>query len=227
MTAPTRTRWLWAGVLVGGALFGVLAVDQVLHGPVYQADFPVYAATDQLVAQGIAIHPWGNLMSQPGSALVDAPLLVAATVTLWLWRRRDLASWCLGIGTAIGWLNPLLKAVFQRPLPPFIHARFPHSYAFPSGHTMGAAGTLGIAILLLAEAHVWRKGLTGRDAQGIRMLAIGVWVSLSLICGVGRILAQHHWISDVLAAWAISPALVCGGLLLVDRYAKPRPQPVA
>ncbi|HEX2066985.1 MAG TPA: phosphatase PAP2 family protein [Candidatus Thermoplasmatota archaeon] len=216
--------WLWTGTVVGFALFALLAIDQVHRGPVYQTDFPVDAALDRLDATGWPIHAAGNWMSLPGSPVVDAPLLVAATVLLWRWGQRRLAAWCLGAGALAGLLNVWLKALFQRPLPPFIHDRFPDSFAFPSGHTMGAAGTLGIAILLLAEGHVTRRGLAGPAASRVRRRAVAVWAGVSLTVGIGRVLAQHHWVSDIPSAWAISAGLVCATVLLATR---PRARPDA
>jgi dephospho-CoA kinase/membrane-associated phospholipid phosphatase len=207
-----RRDWLLAGVIVGSALFVLLAMDQVLHGPVYTIDFPVDAEMTRLNATGWPIHVVGNWMSLAGSTTIDAPALVVATVVLWVWGQRRLAAWCLGAGALTGLLNVWLKAYFQRPLPPFIYDRF-KSFAFPSGHTMGAAGTLGIALLLLAEGHVARHGLVGPAARRVRLRALAAWGAVSLVVGVGRVLAQHHWVSDVLGAWAVSAALVCGTVL--------------
>jgi undecaprenyl-diphosphatase len=209
-----RREWLWAGAIVGLALFALLAADQVLHGPVYQLDFPVDAAMDRLDATGWPIHAVGNALSLPGSSRVAPPLLIAATAILLWWRQRSLAAWCLASGTLIGFLNPWLKGLFQRPLPPFIVDRFPHSYAFPSGHTMGAAGTIGVAILLVAEGHIARQRLAAGPARQVRLGALIAWGALSLLVGVGRVLAQHHWISDVLSAWAISAGLACTTVLV-------------
>ncbi|MEA3203045.1 MAG: undecaprenyl-diphosphatase [Thermoplasmata archaeon] len=209
-----RRDGLRAGAAVGFVLFALLAVDQVAHGPVYRLDFPVDAALTRLDATGWPIHAVGNALSLPGSGRVAPPLLVAATAILLWWRQRALAAWCLASGALVGLLNPWLKGLFARPLPPFIVDRFPHSYAFPSGHTMGAAGTVGIAILLVAEGHIARQRLAAGPARQVRLGALIAWGALSFLVGVGRVLAQHHWISDVLAAWAISAGLVCTTVLV-------------
>jgi membrane-associated phospholipid phosphatase len=219
-----RRDWLLAGTITGFALFAVLALDQAAQGPVYRLDFPVDAAMARLNATGWPIHAVGNVMSMPGSSAFAAPCLVAATALLWSWRRRNLAAWCLASGTLIGLLNPWLKGVFQRPLPPFIFSRF-HSYAFPSGHTMGAAGTVGVAILLLAEGHITRQGLEEDAARRVRRRALAAWAVVSLVVGVGRILAQNHWLSDILAAWSVSVGLVCLTLLAARPGPAPQPRP--
>ncbi|MCA1810436.1 MAG: phosphatase PAP2 family protein [Halobacteriales archaeon] len=209
-----RRDRLRAAAILGFALFALLSVDQVAHGPVYQADFPLNDAVGRLDATGWPVHAVGNALSLPGSSRVAPVLLIAATAVLLWWRRFSLAAWCLASGSLVGLLNPWLKGIFQRPLPAFIGERFPHSYAYPSGHTMGAAGTVGVAILLVAEGYIATQRLAAEPARQVRLGALIAWGALSLLVGVGRILAQHHWLSDVLGAWAISAGLACTTVLV-------------
>jgi dephospho-CoA kinase/membrane-associated phospholipid phosphatase len=216
-----RREGLLAGAIAGFGLFALLAIDQAAHGPVYRLDFPLDAFLTRLSAAGWPIHPVGNVLSLPGSSMVALPAMLLATVVLWMWGRPRLAAWCLGAGTLTGLLNVWLKAYFQRPLPPYIYGRF-HSFAFPSGHTMGAAGTVGIAILLLAEGHVARHGLEADAARTVRRRVLALWIALSVVVGIARLLAQNHWLSDVLAAWALSAGLACATVLLATPAALER-----
>ncbi|HUR60770.1 MAG TPA: phosphatase PAP2 family protein [Candidatus Thermoplasmatota archaeon] len=209
-----RDEWLRTGLWGGLILFAAITVDQVLEGPILQADFPVDDVMTSLAAKGWPIHPIGVFLSTPGSSLVDAPALVLATVALWAWGQRRLATVCLASGALNGFLNSVVKELVHRPLPPHIFDRWPDSYAYPSGHTMGATGTVGIAILLLAEGWIRRQRMDAVATQRIRRRAVAAWLTMSAVVGVARVLAQHHWVSDILGAWPFSIALVCGTLLL-------------
>jgi undecaprenyl-diphosphatase len=209
-----REGWLRVGAAGGVAAFVLLGLDQALHGPLYTLDSPADGWVTRIAAAHPWVHPVGQAMSFAGASFIDATALVLATLALLAWGQRRLAAMCLAAGALNGVLNFVLKQAFQRPLPPFIVDRYPHGFAFPSGHTMGATGTLGVAVLLLAEGRIRRKGLLPEAAHRLRVQAATLWLSVAAVVGAGRIVAQNHWLSDVLAAWALSLGLVCATLLL-------------
>jgi len=71
--------------------------------------------------------------------------------------------------------------------------------SFPSGHATQAAAVYGMAALL------WSDGAAPRT----RRLAAGLAVATSLMVGVAMLVRGAHWLSDVVAGYAIAaPALV-------------------
>ncbi|MES2155788.1 MAG: phosphatase PAP2 family protein [bacterium] len=203
--------------------FGALAWDEALHGALYQYDFRVDALMSRLDGDGWPIHLVGNVFSMPGFGPVDT-LAVAVTAT-WLWRRgqRDLAVWCVVGGLAAWALTDTLKPTFGRPLPPFIAQRFPHGYGFPSGHTMGATVTVGILLFMATQSEITLRRLGPAAAGAAWWRAVLWWTGISLSVGIARILAQHHWASDVLGAWALGVATV-SAVLLLARVPRPVPE---
>lgn len=206
-------RWQWTGIWVGLALFGVLALDDVTHGPVYSIDRPIYDKVGQWNATGLPVHPIGKWVSYPASVPV-AIVITAIVVTVWYFRQaRRLASWALGSSIVVAAIIAGLKFTFRRPLPPIIQNAW-YGYSFPSGHTIGAVSNLGILIFLGAQVHVDCFKLSGAEAKRTWHLALAVWITVSLATAIARILSQEHWTSDVFAGLALGTALTCATLLL-------------
>ncbi|QNP62046.1 phosphatase PAP2 family protein [Streptomyces genisteinicus] len=128
--------------------------------------------------------------------------LLAAAVTVWLWRRGDrlLAVWIAGASALGAALQQTLKALVGRDRPqwpdPVDTAQFA---AFPSGHAMTATLTCGLLLWLLH-----RDGVRGRArAWAVALAAVSV-------AGVGftRVYLGVHWPSDVLGGWLLGAAVV-------------------
>jgi undecaprenyl-diphosphatase len=208
-------RLLWAGLGLGAAAFALLALDDVLRGPLYQADFRLDAALTDFSPADWPMHVLGRVGSQPGAPWVTAPAVLVCIMWWWYWSQRRLAAWALAASLACGALVTVLKAAFARPLPDYVLAKFPGEGAFPSGHTMGATATLGVLVFLGAQVRVNRQSLAGKPARTTWLYATALWVWLALSTGVARVLAQSHWATDVLAGWALGTAFVCATLLAV------------
>lgn len=84
------------------------------------------------------------------------------------------------------------------------------SYSFPSGHAMmsALAATLAIAVMLRSHTR-WLH----------RPALLSVPVFLSLLIGFSRIYLGAHWVTDVLAGWALGAVW---GLLWVAMFARAR-----
>jgi membrane-associated phospholipid phosphatase len=203
--------WQWAGVAAGLALFGVLAWDGIAHGPVYQADSQVNAWVGDRAEDGWPTRAVGEALSLPADPYVATLVVLLFAVLWWLWGERRIATWAVvgGGGTAL--LVALLKAAFERERP-LLSELAPHSYSFPSGHALTAGAALGILIVMGTQVHVDRRRLQGDRARRAWRLALASWIALSLLVGLARVLAQRHWMSDVLASWCLGLALVCAAL---------------
>lgn len=84
--------------------------------------------------------------------------------------------------------------------------------SFPSGHATQAAAVYGMAALL------WSDGAAPRT----RRLVAGLAVAASLVVGVAMLVRGAHWLSDVVAGYAIAaPALVTVAAVAVARRRRP------
>jgi len=213
-------RWTLGIGLTG---FLLLAADELSHGWFYRSDFTVDAAMTRWAAAWPAVHTIGFVLSEPGSALFATAVTLTGAVLLLCWRQRRRA-FALAAGSMLGGLLvTTLKPAIGRPLPPFIAQRFPHGFAFPSGHTMGATASVALAVLLLAEGIVARRTLPAARAIPLRRAALGSAIAIAGLVGIARILAQNHWVSDVLGSWCLGGAIVAATLLAAGEWRGPGP----
>src|SRR5688572_28653234 len=203
--------WQWAGVAAGLALFGILAWDGIARGPIYGTDSVVNDWVGDRAADGWPTRTVGELLSLPADVAVATMVIVVFALIWWSWGERRIATWAIvgGGGTAL--LLTLLKRAFERERPTFSELA-PHSYSFPSGHTLTAAAALGILIVMGTQVHVDRRKMRGDQARRAWRIALTSWIVLSFLVGLARVLAQRHWMSDVLASWCLGLALVCAVL---------------
>jgi undecaprenyl-diphosphatase len=139
--------------------------------------------------------------------LVGAALVVALAA---LGRLRMAVVVAIALLGAF-FLTDAVKTFVARPRPPDPIAAF-SGYSFPSGHTLNATVTYGIAALLL-----WRSGLspTARRAAVIALVVLIAAVGLSRI-GLGV-----HYASDVVAGWLAGTTIVAI-VALADRADRAR-----
>lgn len=194
-----------------GSLITDLLFDQEVAGPDHATlRFMVNHRADWLttVMRGI---------TSLGSALVLIPIAVLVTA-LWRWKRHDwLAAWLLGtsyVGASLSF--NIIKRLTHRSRPigrfQLVHAG---GYAFPSGHATQAAAMWGaMAFLLTLIVTTWPK-------------RVAAWTSALLIAGLvglSRMYLGVHWLSDVLAGWALG-SLWLFSLLAARHYLMHREAP--
>ena len=114
-------------------------------------------------------------------------------------------------------LQRTIKVLTQVPRPPAADAVGVFSgYAFPSGHATDAAAVYGMLGVLLATA------LPRRAAKAAVWTAAVVVVGL---VGLSRIYLGAHWLTDVLAGFAIGAAWSSSLLAFTRNMAAPAPIP--
>jgi membrane-associated phospholipid phosphatase len=134
--------------------------------------------------------------------------LVVAAVLPSRGRRRAAVFVIAALVTSIV-ANVLLKYLFERPRPDVADAVVQaRGYAFPSGHAMESA-TFALALIVVAWPTRWRWPTT---------LLAGTF---AVLMGISRIYLGVHWLTDVLAGWAMAVAVVCAVLLVVESFAGP------
>jgi undecaprenyl-diphosphatase len=181
--------------LLGGAVFALLALtyDEAFVGDL-----------DEEVARWVATHvpAWLEWLARPFSWAGGWIGLVASGIAVGVVLARERAWIDLAfLVTAFAGSQLLangLKPVFDRPRPSFGTAvSLPDSASFPSGHAAAAVACVGALAVLLGERLASERE---RSAVWAGALLLGAGIGLS------RVVLGVHWVSDVVAGWALGAA---------------------
>lgn len=187
-----------ATVLALGVGFGQLLDNVVESDGITVADRPVLWF--------LAAHrqPWSTtaatVITDAGSPVgVAVTGVVVGAVLAWL-RRSWLPLLVIILGGAgIAAINTVVKRVVSRTRPPQMTAVLgEHGYSFPSGHTTGTT-----VVWLLSAWMIGRWIIRRRPAR------VSLWTGALLMIGavgVTRVYLGVHFLSDVLAGWALGAA---------------------
>ncbi len=185
---------------VGYAIFLLLVIDRVGHGPLLALDRPLL----ELIPHAGPIHTVSALVTHLGDRLVLAAITLLGILILLL-RREYLSAGLLALAEASEVVIVQgLKLLFARSRP--LIAGPDSGFAFPSGHATGTAMVLMLLAVLLFERR--RK---------IRPWAEGVAIGLALVVGLTRLILGEHWPTDVVAGWGLGWGLA-GTFLLVRMF---------
>ncbi len=143
--------------------------------------------------------------------------LIAGGLALW-WRQWT--PLLLVAVTAAGSLSLTIvgKAAVGRVRPPLIDAVPPYeiSASFPSGHTLNSTALAGIVAYLLVRR---------QHQQWARILTVSCAALFAVTMGLTRVYLGHHWLTDVVVAWALGlawlAAVITGHRLLLTVRTNP------
>ncbi|MGP0223329.1 phosphatase PAP2 family protein [Paenarthrobacter sp. NCHU4564] len=196
--------------LVFTLLLGLAAAASLalVFGEVYESvtdadgvaglDDPVLSAAKSVRSPelDVAVTAYTNIGGTVGMPLLATAIMVALAL-----RRRSWTPVILMLAAGLGSLiiTILGKPLFGRARPDLSDAIPPyeHSASFPSGHSLNSIVIAGIVAYLVI--------LRLKTARA-RVLTIAVAVIFALTMGLSRVYLGHHWLTDVLAAWAIGVA---------------------
>src|SRR5439155_23757537 len=125
-----------------------------------------------------------------GSGFVLWPVVIAAGLGLWRWRRRWLVAAlpALALAGAAAW-SLLIKILVGRPRPPASDwLASAHGWAFPSQHAAQALATWGMLAFML---------MVGRSVR-LRALLLAGAALIAFVVGLTRLYLAVHWMTDVL-----------------------------
>jgi len=184
---------------VGMLVFVLLARAFVAGGLVVSFDDDV----SRWVADNVpsSIEWIARVVTWLGGAVGAGAVTVVAVAWLWRASRRADALFVGGAVVGITVLVAVLKNVYERARPDLgTVIALPHSYSFPSGHAATAVVLYGALAILLAE----------RASSPFRAVAwlVGAAV-LALAIGASRVLLNVHFVSDVVAGFAVGLAWLC------------------
>jgi membrane-associated phospholipid phosphatase len=135
--------------------------------------------------------------------------VVGVLTAIWLWRRgcrAALAAAPLISLLLAGVAAAAAKALFGRDRPPIaLHATTVTLAAFPSGHATDAAAFFLGASLALA--------ITVARRRSSQVLLVGTGIVLAALVGLSRLVLGVHWLSDVVAGWALGSAIAIAVVL--------------
>jgi membrane-associated phospholipid phosphatase len=147
-----------------------------------------------------------KLLAVVGQRAYSAPFLLVVAVFL-AWRRRIFRPVTLAlIGLlALNVFVGAMKYAIARPSPRTgVWLPFSGGTDFPSGHTSNAVLTWGLcAWLLLAFSKPVPTLTRQRVAYGLVALA-------SVVVGAASLYLRTHWISDIVAGWAVGFLILVG-----------------
>jgi undecaprenyl-diphosphatase len=198
LSHPRRRLTALAAVSAAAAVFAVLLILVRLHwSPLESVDHGAAADTNRWVAGDHTLVTVLKAVTWLGSDVALVAVIGLAAVYLAIRKRWWLAVYLVVAGAGALVLNPVLKSLAGRLRPVVAH---PVAYgtgdSFPSGHSLGSIicyGALLLVFLPVARGR-WRPAL------------ITVITAIVVLVGVSRILLGVHYLSDVIAAWAIGIA---------------------
>ena len=174
---------------------------------------------DHQVAQGLAATLPRPLLQGVAvfTQIGDRAFLMgvgASVLAILLWYERwSLALVWVAASAGGGFLNKLLKAFFERVRPEHAHGFLQaDGFSFPSGHATGAVAVYGMLAYVLART------VTAHRHPFIFSAACGLIAAV----GLSRVLLHVHFVSDVLAGWAVTSAWVAACILIVDAIGRGR-----
>ena len=183
---------LWLGAWT----FGEIASDVMAHAKI--------TVIDLRLANWFHLHTgsgWTALMLFITHWHAPFGILIMSLMLGIHFRARHAWYWLASLVLAVPGgllLNVLLKYIFQRTRPSFDDPLLTlDSFSFPSGHTSGAVLFYGVlAAYLVCMTRSWR----------LRALQVGAAAAMAALVGLSRIYLGAHYLSDVLAAAAVSCA---------------------
>ena len=143
-----------------------------------------------------------------GDGLTAAAILSVIAFLRFRWLRAALWMVVTILGAVV--LDLSLKYAFHRPRPIPFFVAVPHTYSFPSGHSLFSFCFYGVLAGLLA----------GRI--GSRLGRVLIWTMAALLVaaiGLSRIYLGVHYPSDVIAGY-LAAALWVSTLVTLDRMRK-------
>jgi len=132
-------------------------------------------------------------------------IFALTTIFLAIQQRWRLALFTAGTGVGLALLIPVSKALIgrARPMVEIPVAEVPTNASFPSGHSMTAVVLWGTLVLIALP--------TAR--RSARPWLLGGAVVLIVVIGCTRLALGVHFLSDVLAGWALGTAWLAAMVL--------------
>lgn len=199
----------WIMFIFGGAVFGALTYNLLAQGPLLQWDRALAIALPAIALKSPAFVKYLMI----ATFYVGEIVIVVIDVLLslyFLYRRywRELAMVTIGgVGAAL--LFHTLSTLIARHRPPTQIWTIVNLPGFPSGHAISSVVCYGLLAYLLAPKmpSVFWKGVVVAAA----VIVIG-------LIGFSRVFTAGHYLTDVLAGYAVGIAWSGVAFTLIEGY---------
>ncbi len=207
---PDKTRAAVILMVALGAALGLVIALAEVFGEIIES----VADNDGIAVWDRPVLDWAIDARTPGLTAFVAwysntggpiwqPIVTGVIVVILCWRWRDVTPLVLMVAATAGSLLVTVvgKRHIGRARPPMEDAvpPFETSMSYPSGHSLNAIVIAGILAYLLIR-HFWDQ------ARWIKWLIVGILTVYALSMGLSRVFLGHHWLTDVVGAWAIGLA---------------------
>lgn len=190
-------------------VFAVLASSAHGTGVMGRVDAGAHDALYNLIGPREALIAGVTFLGNNATIITFVVLVALGLVVAKRFGLAFRVVFASGLG---GILVVTLKQIFQRARP--VDQLLPAGgFSFPSGHAFAATVFYGMMVVL-----VWR--LT--DRRWARALAVILGPAMIGAVGLSRVYLNVHYLSDVLAGWAIGLAWLIASLLLIDTVERRR-----
>lgn len=198
LSRPRRPLASLAAVSAAATVFAILLILVRLRWPPLESvDHGAAARINRLIAGDHTLVTVVKAVTWLGSDVALAAVIGAAAAYLALRKRWRLAVYLLVAGAGALVLDPVLKSLAGRLRPVVAHPIASGTGdSFPSGHSLGSIVCYGAVLLVFLPAARGRW----------RPAVITVVITIVALVGISRILLGVHYISDVIAGWAIGIA---------------------
>lgn len=194
--APPATVRPLPVIAAGSAVFTVLLVLVLSRWtPLRELDRIVSLELNEMVAASSAAAAVLRVVTDLADPLVTAAVLAVLTVVLLIRRLPRLALWVAVTGAGLAVLDPLAKSLVgrQRPVLPVV-VQTASGESFPSGHALASFTTIAILLLIALPLVPARR----------RIWAYLTAATLIVAVGFTRVALGVHYVSDVIAGWALA-----------------------
>ncbi|MCZ2821259.1 phosphatase PAP2 family protein [Modestobacter sp. VKM Ac-2977] len=186
-------------LLVGAVPFLALwLLVQESWSPLASLDGEVAADLNEAVSGSSVTVSVLRAVTDLGGTGASVLVTVLATLFLLVRRHRRLAAYVAVTGIGLPVLILLTKYVADRARPVVLNpvVETPSNQSFPSGHAMTAVVTWGVLLLVLLPV----------VSRRVRPWLIALFALLVFAIGFTRLALGVHFVSDVLAGWALGAA---------------------
>jgi membrane-associated phospholipid phosphatase len=195
--------------IVGSLLFGALAYNVSTNGPLLRWDQPVtrtlHAEAENMPSRVIEILVFGFYV---GKELIQ--VIAAILILYFLHKRfwRELAMVLIGIGGG-GLIWYSLSRYFERPRPLAQIGIVVNDPSFPSGHTLTSVVCYGLLAYLLVPI---------MPSRFWKWLVVIISILVITFVGFGRLFLGGHYLTDIVAGYALGIAWAGLVYTLLERY---------
>ncbi|WP_345216686.1 phosphatase PAP2 family protein [Georgenia halophila] len=202
-------------VVVGAVPFLVLLVlVETRWTPLHELDRAVAQGLNDLLAARPGAVRVLQILTEAGGGSTAGFVMAIAVLWLLIRHRRRLAAYMAVTGIGLAILVPVTKALIGRARPelalPVVD--LPTNASFPSGHAMTSLVTWGaLALVALPVVKPSRR----------RLLIFGA-TALVVLVGFTRLALGVHFVTDVLAGWALGTAWLAVTTMAFRRWLRAR-----